>query len=301
MPSTVAYFTSRISGVPFSFTAHAKDIFVYEPSETLLQEKCERSSFVITVTHYNKSYFHQILPEINHDKIRVLHNGVNLERFSYNDQRNRKDNLILAIGRLVPKKGFHTLLEACSELRRRGRDFECVIIGDGQEREKLQTQLSELDLNGFVSLVGSKTSDEVKALMDEATVVCLPCCVATDNNQDALPTVLLEALACGVPSVSTNVSGIPEIIESGKEGFLVDPETPQDIADRLEQILSDKELRERFGRNGRAKAESFFNLEKNVGELLRLFKSAQNPELLNVQSSELSASESARKKSDVRS
>ncbi|HSH00738.1 MAG TPA: glycosyltransferase family 4 protein, partial [candidate division Zixibacteria bacterium] len=250
--STIAEAAAAIGGRSYSFTAHAKDIFVHSFEETGMRRKINASRALVTVTEYNRRYITECDPEIDARKVRVLYNGIDLERFTPETKRRGGPPVILGLGRLVPKKGFHVLLDACATLRDRGIDFRCVIAGDGEESERLREQRGALDLEGQVDFPGAVTSDEALRLLRDATVVCLPCVVGPDNNIDALPTVLLESLAVGTPAVSTRLSGIPEIIESGVSGFLVEPDNAGELANRLAETLASEQLRDTFAHNGRA-------------------------------------------------
>ena len=201
LPSTIAYLTHRVSGIPFSFTAHAKDIFVYTPEETKLREKIEAADFMVTVTKFNKRYISEHLPDVDANKIKVVHNGIDLDRFQPDESVEREADLILGVGRLVPKKGFDDLLDACALLRKRGVSFRCLIVGGGPQEAELHKKRIELGLEDEVTFAGPLHVEQVRTLMQKATVFCLPCTVATDNNVDALPTVLLESLAAGLPIV----------------------------------------------------------------------------------------------------
>lgn len=268
LPSSLAYFAHRISGIPFSFTAHAKDIFVYTMNEHYLREKLATATFVVTVTHFNHRYLCRQAPQIDGNRIKVIHNGINLEQFVFNPDQTRQPNRILAVGRLVIKKGFDTLLEACNILKGDGLPFTCLIVGEGPETEKLKQQCRDLQLESQVTFVGAKNLEEVRQLMQTSTLFCLPCTVAPDGNQDALPTVLLEALASGLPILSTTVSGIPEIVDNETDGLLVSPDDRQALSDQLRRLLTDSRLRKKLALKGRTKAEEKFDLRKNAGETL---------------------------------
>ena len=271
LPSTVAYLTHRICGIPFSFTAHAKDIFVYDMDEHYLREKLQYAAFVVTVTNFNKRYLVDQAPEINADVIKVLYNGVNLDTLKPVSFASRKKNKILGVGRLVEKKGFDDLLHALKILKDKNIEFECDIAGTGPEQENLLQLMEELQLTNDVTFLGAKTSDDVVQLMKEATVFCLPCIIAQNNNIDALPTVLLEALAVGLPSISTSISGIPEIIEHEKNGLLAEEKNQKQIAEMLERLLLSDKLREEYASVGRKIAEEKFSLKSNAGKLYQMF------------------------------
>jgi len=267
LSSTAAYFAARISGLTFSFTAHAKDIFQDTVNRKMLEEKLSAARFVVTVTEFNRRFLTSTFPFVPPEKIQVLHNGINLDFFNFEPERPRERNLILSIGRLVPKKGFPDLLEACAALKNKGIPFQCVIIGQGEESIALETKRMELGLDGCVTFAGPKTQAEVLPYLKRATLLALPCTVDADGNQDALPTVLLEALATGCPAVSTTVSGIPEIVDTGSNGLLVPPGNPVALAEAMARILSSPELAARFAREGRKNAEDKFDLKKSVATL----------------------------------
>ncbi len=279
LPSTIAYYAHLITGIPFSFTAHAKDIFVYSNEDHYLDKKIAASAFTITVTDFNRRYLQDRIPASAVERIRVLHNGIDLDCFSIDAHQQRDRNHILAVGRLVAKKGLDDLLSACAILKSQATPLRCTIVGDGPERASLENMCRELGLESEVKFVGAKIISEVLELMRTVTVFCLPCTVAPDNNQDALPTVLLEALACGLPVVSTTVSGIPEIVDDGVDGLLAPPNQPAAVALRLAQILQSPVLQTTFAQAGRVKAEAKFDIRKNVARLRAEFEaSARNRE-----------------------
>ena len=276
LPSTIAYLAHRVSGIPFSFIAHAKDIYVYTPEETRLREKIEASDGMITVTNYNKRHVVSLLPGIDESKIRVLYNGIYLDSFSPDKRIEREVNHILGVGRLVPKKGFGTLLEACALLKERGVPFKCTIAGGGTEADALERQRQQLGLDE-VELTGPVTADQVRNYMQRATLFCLPCTTAEDKNVDALPTVLLESLASGIPSISTAISGVPEIIDSGVDGELVPPDDAEALAQALEKVLTSPSLREHYVERGMQKAADRFDIRKNVARLHDFFLGTGEP------------------------
>jgi len=272
LPSTAAYFASRIAGLPFSLTAHAKDIFQNSVNQKMLEEKLNAARFVVTVTEFNRRHLTSTYPAAPAEKIKVLYNGINLEFFNFEPELPREKNLVLSIGRLVPKKGFPDLLEACALLKKKRIPFRCIIIGQGEEAEVLDARRQTLGLTDVVSFAGPKTQAEVLPFLKQASLLALPCTVDADGNQDALPTVLLEALGTGCPVVSTTVSGIPEIVEDGKNGLLVPPGNPAALAEAIEKILISPELAARFAQEGRKKAEEKFNLKKSAATLERYYR-----------------------------
>src|SRR5262249_40421790 len=145
--------------------------------------------------------------------------------------------------RLVPKKGMRCLVSACALLRDRGIAFRCKIVGTGPLRNDLQTQIDDLGLRDQVTLLGAMTHDDLLNVYGQATAFALVPQIAEDGDRDGIPNVLVEAMAAGLPVVSTSVSGIPELIEHGRTGLLVPPNDPHAAAAALEHLLQDTEAR----------------------------------------------------------
>ncbi len=272
--TTVAMLASRLSGIPYSFTAHAKDIFhTYTErarDDAFLLEKIRGARFVATVSDYNLRHLARLAGPGAAGKIFRLYNGVDLERFRPR-AGGREPGLILSVGRLIEKKGFPHLIDACARLRAGGAGFRCVIVGDGPERDALLGRIAARGLANHVSLPGALPEERLLGLIRSASVFVLPAVVSASGDRDGLPTVLLEALAAGLPSVSTAVSGIPEIIEHDRSGLLVPPADAGRLAAALEELLSKPELRERLGRAARAKAQHEFDLRRNAARLRQYF------------------------------
>lgn len=271
LPAYVAMLANLISGISYSFTAHAKDIYNYQINQELLKDKIAKAQFVITVSEFNRLHLLNLCGNGNESKIKVVYNGINLNLFSPDGQVPRQNNLILTVGRLVPKKGFEDLIEACGILKNQGENFSCKIVGAGELEPVLKQKILEKNLQGEVELTGPKTQIEVIELMKQAVVFCLPCVIAPDGNRDGLPTVLLEALAMGLPAVSTKLTGIPEIIDHYQDGLLVEPNSPVELSKSLRTLLKDSALREKFSKNGITKAKEKFNIATNVSILKQYF------------------------------
>ena len=283
--TTVAMLASRLSGIPYSFTAHAKDIFhTYTDRQVdtaFLSEKIRHARFVVTVSDYNRRYLAQLVGPGASAKISRLYNGIDLSRFHPNGAQ-RESGLIIAIGRLIEKKGFNHLINACRLVRERGCTFRCMIVGDGPDRHALEQQILELGLREHVTLIAALPQEQLVTMMQRAAVTVLPCVVSASGDRDGLPTVLLEALAAGLPAISTDIAGIPEIIDDGVSGLLVPPADPRRLADAIAELLSKPELQQRLARQGRVKAERDFDLRKNVRVLHDHFsRSATSPSNLS--------------------
>jgi len=183
------------------------------------------------------------------------------------------------VARLVEKKGLDDLIAAADILRRRGRAFQLEIIGTGPQRDALQAQAERLGLADCVRLPGDQAHEKVCLAYQRASVFALPCVIASNGDRDGIPNVLLEAMASGVPVVSTPVSGIPELIEPGVNGLLVSPNDPAALAEAIDKLLASQELRERLARAARAKIESSFSLHASADSLLALFGEPEHPYL----------------------
>ena len=176
-------------------------------------------------------------------KLQLVYHGLDVDRYRPTPHPGRHVPVILSVGRLVEKKGFPILLRAAGILRSRGAEFRLVIIGEGPERADLLSLTTGSGLQDCVEWRGAQSAEQVRAAYAEADVFVLACVIAADGDRDGLPNVLLEALACGVPTVATNVGALPELIEPEQTGLLAQPGDPQDLADQLERMLYDEELR----------------------------------------------------------
>ena len=259
-PAGVAELVSRVSGIPYSVSAHAKDIYLSD-SRTL-KRKLSSARFAVTCTCYNRTHMAKIAPAAN---IFRMYHGINLERFS-GDRKSRKSAppLILSVGRLREKKGFMTLIKSCLRLQLAGIVIRCEIVGYGEDREKLQSQIDAYGLASVVVLTGKMTHTELIERYRQATVFVLPSQIAQDGDRDGIPNVLLEAMAMELPVVSTDVSGIPEVIKHGVNGMLVPSQDENALANAIAELISDAPLRARMGKEGRHLVETMFNNDRNL-------------------------------------
>jgi glycosyltransferase involved in cell wall biosynthesis len=201
-------------------------------------------------------------------KVRCIYHGLDMSEYAPGRAPRRDRPLLLAVGQLKPKKGFHHLLDACRILLERGSSFDCEIVGDGSLRAELAARIGELGLRSRVRLLGALPHEAVVKKYREATVFALPCVTGPDGDRDGIPNVILEAMAMGVPVVSTRHSGIPEAVEDGRTGLLVPPGDPQEIATAIERLLGDPVLRERLGSRGRERVRKVFDIDANARALL---------------------------------
>jgi glycosyltransferase involved in cell wall biosynthesis len=272
--ATVTRLASRFSGVPYSFTARAKDIFheTVEPDD--LRRKLRDAAGVVTISDFHLSYLRQTYGPLA-AKVQRIYNGLNLDEYPYRPPADRPA-AILAVGRLVEKKGFSDLIDACALLERRRGNFSCRIIGTGKLEGDLVAHISRLDLQNRVQLVGPVSQSEVVKEMHNAAVLAAPCIVADDGDRDGLPNVIQEALALGLPVVSTDVTGIPEVIQPDKTGLRVPQRDPEALAAAIEQLLEDPALRVRLAAEGRRLMEAEFDIRRNTLRRRAIFQSTLN-------------------------
>ena len=273
VPTSVAELVERFSGITFSFTAHAKDIYLSRKDE--LARKIRAAEFVVTCTGYNQRYLQDI--DAGPTPIYLAYHGVDLSKFNNFDRASQlaQPLLILSVGRFCEKKGFFYLIEACRLLKARGRAFLCSIVGWGPLRNDLERMIVELDLCDCVSLVSEMTQDQLIHVYLTAGMFVLPCILTDNGDRDGIPNVLIEAMAMQVPVISTEVSGIPELVEHNESGILVPEKNSAALADAIELLLSGPDLRSRFGEKGRAKVLNQFTLEDNVRIVQRHVKGTE--------------------------
>lgn len=265
-PATLAYWVYRLLEVPYSFTAHAKDIYCY--SQEQLKEKLRAARFVATCTRFNGEYLQKLSP--NGTPIYCLYHGLDPEHLRPVAQPKAAPPLILSVGRLVEKKGFSDLIQACALLEQRGVAFQCQIVGEGPLRQTLEAQIQAGHLEHRITLRGALGHDRLLPLYHQASVFALPCCVTATGDRDGIPNVILEAMALELPVVSTRVSGIPEAVEHAHNGLLVEQHHPEALADAIQLLLQVPEMARQFGKEGRRIILDKFNLHRNVNALKEL-------------------------------
>jgi glycosyltransferase involved in cell wall biosynthesis len=270
--ATVARLGARLAGVSYSFTARAKDIFHESVRPDDLRQKLGDAAGVVTISDYHLDYLRRTYgPLAAH--VQRVYNGLDLDEFPYQAPRDRPARIV-AIGRLVEKKGFSDLIAACDLLARRGCAFSCRIIGSGPLQADLQARIERAGLQKQVELVGPRPQVEVIQEVHCAAVLAAPCIVCQDGDRDGLPNVIQEALALGTPVVSTDVTGIPEVVRHGERGLLVPQRDPPALAAALERLLSDCELRVELAGRARRFMESEFNIHHNTARRRALFHAA---------------------------
>jgi len=269
MAARTAFWINQFFGIPYSFTAHANDIFAPRDFVVSLAKLMANAAAIVTVSDYAAEFLRNRFPEV-FSKVHRIYNGVDLARFHPVDFGSGIP-AIVSIGRLIEKKGFADLINACRLLKPRGREFVCEIIGEGPLETELRSQIARDGLESCVKLVGPQTQSQISLRLSHATIFALPCTREEGGGMDNLPTVIMEAMAAGLPIVSTGLAGVPEMVENNFNGILVPEKEPGAVAAALEYLIANPEEARRFGDRGRQIAREKFSIETSGRALLALF------------------------------
>jgi glycosyltransferase involved in cell wall biosynthesis len=271
-PTSVAMFASKLSGIPFSFTAHAKDIYTSDPRQ--LREKITMAEFVVTCTEYNRRFLQGLVPEAR--SIHCVYHGIDADLFTAPSEPREPSApyQVLSIARLVEKKGLPTVFRALRHLIDQGHSLRYTLIGDGEERQPLLDLVSRLKLNTVFDWLGSMPHEQVLQHYRKADLFVLGCEVASNGDRDGIPNVFLESMAMGVPVLATRVSAIPEVVADGRTGLLVPPGQPETMAGGMSRLLFDRDLRQRIIVAARHRVRNDFDNRKLIHELAALFAEA---------------------------
>jgi glycosyltransferase involved in cell wall biosynthesis len=270
-PTSVGQLAGRLARCSFSFTAHAKDIYLTDRDE--LAQKIAAADFVVTCTGFNQNYLQEMVS--SKTRIHLCYHGVNLGQFSSEQEISREHHtqkpLILSVGRFCEKKGFPYLIYACHRLKQNGKRFTCRIVGFGPLEKQLEDLIGSLGLQDSVFLVGKMTQDKLIQEYRKADLFVLPCLVTEDGDRDGIPNVLVEAMAMRIPVVSTPISGIVELIDHLENGVLAPEKDVESLSRAMEMLLDNPGLRERLGGNARQKVMANFSLDRSTAKLRWLF------------------------------
>ncbi|MBC7835854.1 MAG: glycosyltransferase [Phycisphaerales bacterium] len=267
---TVGFYGAWLLGKTFSFTGHAADLF---RERVALKDKVRRADFIVCISNFHRDLFKRL--GARDEQLHIVYCGINVTHFTPAAEGHRRGERprILSSGRLVEKKGFAYLIDACKILEERGVEFDCVIGGNGPLESELREQVARLDLGNRVSLTGrALTQEELPEFMRSGDIYTLACVWAKDDDVDGLPQMLMEAMACGLPAVSTNLVGIPDLVIDQKTGLLVEPNNVGELADALDRLLKDRGLAARLGRSGAEYVREKFEIATSLRPLMRLFK-----------------------------
>jgi glycosyltransferase involved in cell wall biosynthesis len=270
-----ALFVKAMTNLPFSITAHGQDFMSDLGNDDLLREMCDEAAFVAVETEYSRGLMVARCPNAA-GKIHRVYNGMDLTNFlnPVASASNSGPVRILSVGRLVSFKGFEYLIEACEQLRQRSIQFHCEIIGDGPLRQNLQKHIDDLRLGAFITLAGALPQDCVLEKLRECDIFALASITDEKGASDVFPTVILEAMASARPVVSTTLAGIPESVVDKETGLLVPAGESGLLADALERLCRDADMRRRYGKAGRARVEQHFQVEITVRPLVALLEKA---------------------------
>jgi glycosyltransferase involved in cell wall biosynthesis len=268
---SIAMYAAWLLDRPFSFTGHATDLW---RDRVALEDKIRRAKFIVCISTFHRDLYleHGALPE----QLHIVYCGIDVQQFSPAAEHERPTDGIIHIrssGRLVEKKGFIYLIEACRILADRKVSFECTIAGSGPLEKELRDAIDRLGLSDRMTLTGEILKQEdIAAFAHSGTVYCLPCVWASDNDADGLPQMLMETMASGLPAISTRLVGIPDLIIDGKTGLLVEPNSAEQIADAIERIAGDGDLARRLVKAGRDHIIQHFELENALKPLIDLYR-----------------------------
>jgi glycosyltransferase involved in cell wall biosynthesis len=275
--TTVTWLAATINGLPFSFTGHARDIYAGKLNRHgMLRRKLLAAKFAVTCTEANVRHLKGIAPEA---RVHLVYHGLSADFTALLAQpgapaQHNGHLRVLGVGRLVAKKGFDVLVDACAVLRDRGVPFDARIVGqEDAEAEALRCRIAAHDLDGLVTLPGPTDPEGLLHEYRRAGALCMPCRLLPDDR-DGIPNVLVEAMAAGAPVVATNVSGIPELVLHEVNGLLVEPDAPEQLADALTRLHHDHALAHRLTEAARATVQERFDGERLARDLAALFEEA---------------------------
>ena len=268
VPTAIAMYGAMIAGIPFSFTCHANDIFV---RGTALKQKVNRSRFTACISDFNRQYLTHL--GCDPKRMHIVRCAINLDEYGFEPPRPPEGpTRIFSVGRLVEKKGIFYLLEAASILRERGHEIQVRVAGGGPLYDDLRATVAKRSMSAYFELMGSQPQERIRELMHEADLFVLPCVVAKSGDRDGIPVALMEAMAMGVPVVSTTVSGIPELIHHETSGMLAEPEDSSNLAEAMARLITTPELATACARAARETMEREFEEGLNAGRLAALIE-----------------------------
>lgn len=266
-PTLAAYIIKQLTGISYSFTAHSSDIF---KEQIMLEEKIRQASFVVTISEYNRQFLCHLYQDLVAQKLFVIRCGIDAEIFQVRPAKKVNDQFtIICVARLKTVKGHRYLIEACAHLRDQGVNFRCLLVGDGETRAEIEAQIRQSNLTDHITLLGFQPRHRICELLAEADVMVLPSIVTNNGAKEGIPVALMEALAVGLPAISTAISGIPELIEDGKTGLLVPQYDGQALAEAILRLYQ-TDWGEQLAARGRTKVLEEFNLRTNAARLHEL-------------------------------
>ncbi len=284
-PAAMAWVAHRLTGIPYSFTAHGADIQV---DQHMLRRKVQDAAFVVTISDYNVRFLVEHCGETARSRIRVIRCGVDTNIFCPAEQGSESSPIssptcpppiprplrMVCVGTFYEVKGHRYLIEACRLLRDRGIEFTCSLVGDGPLGEQLRKLAGELGVADSVRFLGRRTRDEIAELLRHSDVLVAPSIPTDSGRREGIPVVLMEAMASGLAVVGSDISGIPELVEDRVNGRLCPPRDPESLAAALAELRDDPQRLECWGRAARHKVLREYHLPTNARRLIALFASA---------------------------
>jgi glycosyltransferase involved in cell wall biosynthesis len=271
-PTLAAYVASLLTAIPYSFTAHAHDIYV---DRSMLLEKITRASFVVTISEYNRRFLERHYGEVARDRVVVIHCGTDPTLFQPPPSRAGGPWTVVCVASLQPQKGQRYLIDAVRRLVADGIDVRCLLVGDGETRAELERQVGAAGLEDHVLFLGQQPRHRVVELVGGADVVAQPSVILPSGKMEGIPVALMEAMAMERPVVATDISGVSELVEDGVTGLLVPAGDPARLADALRAIHDDPDVAARLGRASRRRVVEEFNLTRTARDLAGRFMRAE--------------------------
>jgi len=261
----VAMLMKQYGGITYSISVHGPDIF-YTVDTAMLQEKIRQASFVRCISHYCRSQVMRLSDPVIWNRFHIVRCGIDPDLYAPRPDPGNAIPRLLCVGRLVPAKGQHILLEACAILKRQGTPFRLTFTGDGPDRASLEQHSRTWGIQELVTFTGALGQDKVRLLYDQADIFVLA------SFAEGVPVVLMEAMAKEIPVISTRITGIPELIDHQHDGLLAVPGDPEDLAQQLTALLADPLLRRQYGKAGRQKVIERYNQHQNNARLGEHFR-----------------------------
>jgi glycosyltransferase involved in cell wall biosynthesis len=263
-PALAAWTVSALTGIPYSFTAHAHDLYV---DRAMLREKVRDAAFVVTISEFNRRFLEEVCGADARGKVHVVRCGVDLREFAPAPRRAPPVPTFACVASLRPYKGHAVLLDAVARLRAGGLAVRVVLVGDGPLRRELEGRIARLGIGDAVTLRGALPHEEIPGVLAGATAMVLPSVTQSDGQMEGIPVALMEAMAAGLPVISTSLSGIPELVRDGAGGLLVPERDAAALAAAMARLAADPALAARLGAGARRIVEQEFDRARNVDRL----------------------------------
>lgn len=259
----------ELTGISYSFTAHAWDIW---KNNEMLPIKIQDAKFIATISNFNKKLLSKDIASQDIDKINIVHCGIDVEKFNFAEPKPYETMNIISVGRFVEKKGFTYLLDACYQLLEKGIKLNCTFVGNGPLWEEIDERVKALKLENHVQLPGAMPQKKLQEKFRRSDLFVLPAVKASNGDLDGIPVVLMEAMALGIPVISTSVSGIPELINHKESGLLVKEKDVAELAEAIQIFTKFSDTNIQYAKAARQKIEQEFNIKKSASLMAKLIE-----------------------------